>query len=630
MDEKALRKVKKKHQVWQRYQQTREAADYLAYTRARNQARWATRGAIRRFERKIAEETKTNPKAFWRYAKTQLKTKTSIADMETGHQNERTSSDQEKAKILNDYFASVYTIEDLSNIPPETKLYDGPGLMSIDITEDMVIKKLQALNVDKSPGPDELHPRILKETAKEIVLVLTRIFQLSISTEKIPNDWRQAHVTPIHKKGPRFKPENYRPVSLTSVVGKVLESIIRDQIMTYIYDNNILADEQHGFVSGRSTVTQLTETLEEWTKILDFKKAFDTVPHQRLLLKLRNYGICGQLNQWLEDFLSNRKQRVVVNNQSSSWTGVPSGIPQGSVLGPILFVLFINDLPDCVKCSVNLYADDTKIYRSVPDTESCQLLDDDLTALSNWAKKWQMCFHPDKRTVLRIGKNHPTYEYTMQNEAGIDCILKVSSEVKDLGIIVDSDLNFEKHIQQATSKASRVLAVIRRTFTYLDEGTFLLLYKSLVRPHLEYGVSIWSPSKRKHINPIEKVQRRATKLIPGYREKTYEQRLRDLKLPSLSYRRARGDIIQTYCYTHRLYRVANIDNLLPMVTDNYTRGHSLKLAKLRVNTSLRQNFFSQRVVNSWNDLPDSVVTADNINILKSRLDRHWRDRHYIY
>ena len=205
---------------------------------------------------------------------------------------------------------------------------------------------------------------------------------------------------------------------------------------------------------------------------------------------------------------------MVVNGISSHRVPVTSGVPQGSVLGPVLFVLYINDLPAHVNCGTKMFADDTKIYRQVSSIEDCKALQKDLQGLESWANTWQMQFHPNKCKVLRIGKNNPEFSYHMQSKDGI-CNLEVVTSEKDLGVEIDSMLSFDTQCDSMIKKANRVLCTIRRSFQYLDESVMLQLYKALVRPHLEYAVEIWNPRLKKNINAIEAVQRRATKLIPS-------------------------------------------------------------------------------------------------------------------
>ena len=317
--------------------------------------------------------------------------------------------------------------------------------------------------------------------------------------------------------------------------------------------NKLISNKQFGFIGGRSTTLQLLRVIDEWTEILDnggsidviyfdFMKAFDKVSHSRLILKLKSYGIGGVLLDWLKSFLTDRKQRVGVNDEYSEWTEVPSGVPQGSVLGPVLFVVYINDLPDKVTGDSMLYmfADDTKLYRAILDVSDTEILQQDIDNMDEWSREWLMDFHPLKCKVLKMGKTiadlHDIFNpYTLRQHQ-----LEVVDHEKDLGVTMDVDLIFDKHISNKINKANGIVGLIRKSFIHLDEESFLRLYKALVRPHLEYANSVWAPRFKRQVEVIENVQRRATKLIPDFKDLTYEERIRKLKLPTLKYRRLRG------------------------------------------------------------------------------------------
>jgi ribonuclease P/MRP protein subunit RPP40 len=422
-------------------------------------------------------------------------------------------------------------------------------------------------------------------------------------------------------------------VSLTAVACKVMESIVGDHTVDHMKQNKLFSNSQHSFIGGRSCMSQLISVLEEWTQTLDeggkidaiymdFMKAFDTVPHRRLLVKMQSYGIHGEVLTWVEAFLSGRQQRVVVNGAMSTWANVTSGIPQRSVLGPILFVIFINDLPDMVPCTARLFADDTKAYKAISSINDCVELQRDLDEMQKWATEWQMRFHLDKCKVLRIGRGHPDFQYTMCKQGEPPHTLEESSVEKDLGVFVDNQLSFSKHIQEAISKTNRLLGVIRRTYKFLDEVSWNLLYKGLVRPKLEYGVTVWSPRLQRDIDGIENIQRRATKMIPGFKDLSYEERLQRLRLPTLVYRRLRGDMIEVFKYMNNYYDV-QVDGIFKRAISTRTRGHSKKIFKQSSNRPLRSHFFSQRVVDRWNNLPETVVEAPSLNAFKNRLDSHW-------
>ena len=271
---------------------------------------------------------------------------------------------------------------------------------------------------------------------------------------------------------------------------------------------------------------------------LDFKKAFDSVPHKRLISKMHGMGIRGQLLHWIETFLLNRRQCVVVNGEKSAWAHVASGIPQGTVLGPTLFLLFVNDLPDAVKCHVKLFADDAKIYTEVGSSAGTDLLQDDLDALVEWSLRWKLPFNTDKCSMLHLGSGNERHKYLMQGTP-----LEQSSVEKDLGVLIDEQLKFRQHAAAAVAKANQILGLVKHSFAHLDAKTLPLLYKTLVRPHLEYGNALWGPFNAADRKLVERVQRRATRILPDLRHLTYEDRLKALKLPSLQYRRLRGDMI---------------------------------------------------------------------------------------
>ena len=319
-------------------------------------------------------------------------------------------------------------------------------------------------------------------------------------------------------------------------------------MVNHMAENDLLTNDQHGFWNGRSCTTQLLSVIETWTDQLEkgididalyfyFSKAFDTVPHRRLLSKLESYKVSQQITDWVEAYLSNRKQRVV-NGTRSEWEAVSSGVPQGSVLGPVLFLIYINDLPKEVKNCIRLFADDTKLYRTVTTDLDCLSLQQDIDNIEEWASKWQLKFHPKKCKTMRIGDKYPKYNYTMTAEDGTIVQLEETVVEKDLGVVVDNKLTFSHHINSIVARANQVMGMIRRSFKYMDKDIFVQLFTSRVglRPILEYGNVIWSPRLIRDIDAVERVQRRATKTVPGISTMTYPDRLQTLRLPSLVYR----------------------------------------------------------------------------------------------
>ena len=467
-----------------------------------------------------------------------------------------TSSDDQAAQELKAFFKSVFVIEDSKEMPEFTdRTKNGSTLSEFSVTPEEVCRKLEGLKSDKSPGPDSLHPAMLKKLAGVLCTPLATLFNLSLKSGQLPDDWKCANVTAIHKKGNRSDVGNYRPVSLTSVPCKIMESLIRSQMLDFLDSQAQLAHEQHGFTHGRSCLTNLLESLEEWTRslddgfgldivFLDYQKAFDTVPHKRLIKKLRSYGINGNLLKWIEEFLIGRKMRVVLNESVTDWEKVLSGVPQGSVLGPLLFLLYVNDIPEVVKCSVRMFADDTKIWQVIRDEKDCLKLQEDLQSLEAWSEKWLLRFNAAKCKIMHMGRDSGAkYHLYDSNELKE---LKITEVERDLGILVSKHLRWGEQCGKAAGKAMSVLGMIRRTFEMLDEKGFILLYNTYVRPHLEYCVQAWSPYLKKDIECLEKIQRRATKMIFGYSKLTYNERLKRLKLFTLEQRRERGNLIEVF------------------------------------------------------------------------------------
>ena len=378
--------------------------------------------------------------------------------------------------------------------------------VDIEVTSEEVIKRLLRLKPDKSPGTDNMYSRVLKEMADVISKPLTRLFNKTLQDQVVPSDWRKANVTTIFKKGSKSSASNYRPVSLTSHVCKLLESIIRYSLVAHLSKHTLLNKSQHGFTSGKSCLTNLLKFLEDVTKYidegkpvdviyLDFSKAFDKIPHKRLISKVKAYAIGGKIYGWIEQWLHDREQRVVVNGQTSEWAKVSSGVPQGSVLGPTLFLMYINDIDERVTSGILKFADDTKIYTCVQTVEAAMILQEDLNRLCSWSKDWLMLFNVDKCKCLHFGFNNIEFEYMLGNDTISSCL-----EEKDLGITVHHSLQTSSHCANIVKKANQVLGIIRRTYDDKSKENIVQLYKSLVRPHLEYCMQAWRPYLQKYID----------------------------------------------------------------------------------------------------------------------------------
>jgi hypothetical protein len=443
-------------------------------------------------------------------------------------------------------------------------------------------------------------------------------------------------VTPIFKKGSKADPGNYRPVSLTSVCCKMMESIIKDEMMSHLKKNGLIRASQHGFVPGRSCTTNLLEFLEGVSvKIdegkpvdvvfLDFAKAFDKVPRERLLEKLRAHGVQGKVLQWIKEWLTGRKQRVVLNGKCSTWKDVLSGVPQGSVLGPILFLIFINDLDLAVEMinQVKKFADDTKLGHTVSTELQRRELQQALNNLKEWADKWGMQFNVAKCKVMHCGHSNQQFEYSMDG-VKLDNV----EEERDIGVVMNNGLKPAAQCRKAAQTAQNVLSQLTRSFHYRDRNIFLRLYIQYVRPHLEFSSAAWSPWHETDKECLEKVQRRAVNMISGLKAKTYEERLEELGITTLEERRAQLDLIQTYKILTGKDKVEK-ETWFDMAAQGtrLTRlaADPMNVRQRAARLEVRRNFYSNRVVDQWNRLPAELKNAVTVNSFKNGLKKQWRD-----
>jgi len=400
--------------------------------------------------------------------------------------------------------------------------------------------------------------------------------------------------------------------------------------MSHFENNSILADCQHGFRSKRSCETQLLSLAQELHQnleqkeqvdmiVLDFSKAFDKVPHKRLMTKLWNYGIRGPTHKWIESFLVHRKQRVVVDGEASDWAEVKSGVPQGTVLGPVLFLAYINDLPKYVQANTRLFADDCVLYRSVKSTEDCNSLQQDLAQLELWEQEWCMSFNAEKCSTITITrkKNKITHQYQIHNH-----VLKRVNSATYLGVELSADLTWSNHINQTTKKANKRLAFLRRNIQIRNHKLKEIAYKGLVRPILEYCAPVWNPYQQKYIDQIEMVQRRAARftLARYHNISSVTDMLRKLQWETLKQRRTVACLVVFYKIQHSLIAVP-----MPSFVTRPERprpGHLHQFQIPYCSTEAYKNSFFPKTLRSWNQLPSSIASQGSLPLFKTALSSH--------
>ena len=636
--------IKRKSKLHQRAKRSGSWEDYRVFQRhCRKQFRQAEWDHINNVIIEGLQSNNTKP--FWNYVKSKRQDNIGVAPLKSDGQ--LISDNKGISDVLVKQFQSVFTKDRNLFRPPVKHPNIIETLQNIKIRVPGVRKLLHDVKVAKAVGPDGIPNLVLKECADQLAPGLTLIFQESINTGVLPEDWLNANVAPLFKKGDRHKAENYRPVSLTSVTGKLLEHIICRELLNHLERYNILTSLNHGFRAGFSCETQLILTLHDLLQaydkgeqmdvcILDFSKAFDTVPHDKLLYKLGEYGVRGPVHKWLTSFLTKRHMRVVVEGEHSKSVTVDSGVPQGTVLGPVLFLCHINDLPECVKSQVRLFADDCLLYRKINSQEDHNILQNDLAAADKWATDWGMRFNAKKCYVMSI-RPKSTHFYQLSNE-----ILKQVAQNPYLGVQIANDLKWANHIQNISGKASSTLGLLKRNLKHCPEISKRLAYISLVRSTLEYGATIWDPYYVKDIIQLERIQRRAVRfIISDYLTKTegfITNKLQDLNLETLQERRKQLRLVLFYKVVNGHVPAINPEDYLTKVTgrrrakpsiykdcvvlkqfDRSVRKHNNCYQTTAGRTEQFRNSFFIRTVVDWNNLDETSISAETINKFKSAL-----------
>ena len=586
------------------------------------------------------QDPENRKKILWNYVKNCKKDSIGVASLRNCKTGELLTEAKDKAEVLNDQFQSVFSrctplalgqlCAQAARLLPQAMtpgLQRYPAMPDFTISTNGIKKMVATLKPHKAAGPDCIRPLILKELRDTIAPILQVIFTRSFKTGKLPSDWKKANAVPVFKKGSKQLPVNYRPVSLTCICCKLMEHIIVSQISRHLDDNNILNKNQHGFRRGLSCETQLVEFVHELHQgtikggqvdaiVMDFSKAFDKVAHNRLMHKLDKYGIQGNTAAWIKDFLSERTQQVVVDGEFSGQVPVTSGVPQGSVLGPVLFLLFINDITEGVTSDMRLFADDTIIYKTIRSRTDSDNLQKDLSRLEKWSKDWQMEFHPAKCNILHIirSKRPITSNYTIY---GHD--LESLDTAKYLGVHLSTDLRWNRHVDATRQSASGVLKFLRRNLRVSSTSVKTRAYQMYVRPKLEYAGIVWDPHTKTNTDKIEMVQRQAARWVLGRHHNTSSvtQMLQHRQWRSLEMRRI--DTRLTFLY--KLRNGLDTSPYLQKTAGAVGRAHRHHYVQPRPENQIQGGSFFFRTVKQWNGLPDDAALAPSLDVFKHRVSQ---------
>lgn len=632
------RLMRKRKRLYDKYKSSKNQSDFDNYKRVRNEVTKEIRNSKKAEIDKLSDKLKSNnlgQNDWWKTLKYFIKPEQSSAIPPLNKNGSIFSDDTDKANLLNNFFVEQSILDETgATLPPSD--FDRPHLLdSINVTPAEVEIVLRSLKLGKASGPDLINNRLLKELARPLALPLSDLYNYSLSEGKVPDAWKKANVTPIFKKDDPSEVSNYRPISLLSTVGKVLEKIVHKYIFNFFRDHNIITTLQSGFVAGDSTVNQLLDLYNTLCKALDegkevraifcdVSKAFDRVWHKGLLYKLSLVGITGSLLSWFTSYLYNRKQRVVLPGGSSSWKSVKAGVPQGSILGPLLFLLYINDIVENINSSIRLFADDTSLFIIVdnPVTAAAQL-NSDLTKIHDWANKWLVKFNPAKSESMIFSRkvNKPQHPaVTMNNEP----VSEVNVH-KHLGVYLSRDCSWHEHLEYIKNKAWTRINLMRKLKFKLDRKSLEVVYLSFIRPLLEYADVVWDNCSQYEVNELEKIQYEAARIVTGAtRLVSINSLFIETGWESLSSRRKKHKLLLFYKMKNNL-SPDYLSVLVPPTVGSITR-YPLRNAEnlLTVQASSQQyyNSFLPTAVRDWNDLSEEIRNVPNLLSLKKKLNEN--------
>lgn len=614
------RSLVEKQKYHHRYKKFKNPRDYDTYSMLRQRCKRLIDHDYDTFLKSVEASIEgNNIKHFWRYVNSKKGSNSIPSTMSFG--GKTTSDQKEICDLFSSYFSSVFVPIDSTSDNTSTLHVVNPSvghtsasisinnvISNISITRADILRKINKLDVNKGAGPDKIPPFVIKNCRKSLCTPLLIIFNTSLRLSIFPTQWKTAHIVPVFKSGDKSRCDNYRPISILSCLAKLFESLVYDVLYFHIYP--ILSTRQHGFIRNRSTTSNLLEyknylcsafakRIQVDSIYTDFSKAFDKISHKILIIKLSNhYGIHGNLLRWVESYLSRRNQLVTLRGFLSAPANITSGVPQGSHLGPLLFISFINDLISNLQSPCLLYADDLKVYSAIKSTQDSEILQTDLSMIDNWCRNNQMFLNIKKCCIISFTTKHNKiiYDYKLNNH-----ILERKSVVKDLGVYFDEKLTFREHYDYIIDRGNKLLGFISRTSkSFKNPYCLLTLYFSLVRSVLEYNSVIWSPYYKVHINRIERVQSKCLNMLffrLGWNRKvrSYVNRLKRIKLTSLEDRRKYSDYINLFKIIH-----AQIDSpsLLSCINININ---------INPNSRRPQNIFSLSVYKNNTSLYNPLV-----------------------
>lgn len=630
--------MRKRNRLYKKYKTNKNNETYNLFKKSRNEITKLLRKSKKDYIDHLAYKLKHSTLSssdYWKTLKSFIKPSQNSAIPPLLHEGVYYSETSDKANLLNDYFIKQTIIDDQRAHTPNMPTETVQSLSSIVISQDEVKSVLQSLKLGKSSGPDNINNKILKELSLQLSKPLCDLFNYSLTKGVCPDTWKEANVSPVFKKDDSSLVTNYRPISLLNTIGKVMEKIVHKHLFNFLRDHNVITSLQSGFVPGDSTINQLVDIYNTFCNALDqgkevravfcdISKAFDRVWHKGLLFKLKRVGINGSLLDWFTNYLLDRKQRVVMPGVTSSWGYIKAGVPQGSILGPLLFLVYINDIVSDINSTIKLFADDTSLYLIV-DTpnNAANMLNNDLETIHRWAETWLVTFNPSKSESLLISRKNikPAHPPLKMNSETI----KEVPHHKHLGIFLSNDGTWHQHIEYILTKAWQRLYIMRKFKYLLDRESLQIIYTSFIRPILEYADVVWDNCTQYEVNAMEKVQTEAARIVTGATKLVSLDKLyRETGWETLEVRRSKHKLCLFYKMTHNL-TPAYLTSLVPQTfesTVSYNLRGSQNIRPILTRTQLYYKSFLPSCTREWNELPDEVKRSVSLASFKTQLNKN--------
>lgn len=633
------RLLRKRYRLWRRFRRTGNPVHYQIYKKVRNAVVSLNRKNIKQFVNNIDLNMGAcvDSKKWWSNIKVLLSNKGHQSIPPILHEGHIITTDLEKAEIFNHYFTVQCTLPAAAATTslPIFSHKTHTRLASLSVTHEEVKAVLRSLSNNKATGPDGIGNFILRSTAASISNPLCKLFNYSLHKGHFPSPWKVANVSPIFKKKDNKNPQNYRPISLLPSISKVFEKLVYDKLYNYLCLNNLLNSKNSGFRHGDSTINQLVSISDKLYRALDNRqearmvfldasKAFDKVWHKGLLFKLKQLGLQGTVIDWLSSYLDKRRQRVVINGAHSSWAFLEAGVPQGSILGPLLFLVYVNDITEGIRSDINLFADDTSLLEVINDPViSADVLNSDLNRLQQWASQWLVTFNASKTEIITFSAKVIKPFHPQLFLAGTP-LVEVSHHTH-LGLTFSNDLNWTTHIKSVVSKASQRVAIMKRLKYTLSRSTLERLYITLVRPILEYGSVIFDACTQADAQLMETVQYEAARICTGAIWNTNRNSLlSEMGWDLLETRRKISKLVLLFKMKNDLAPSYLSNILVSTVSDmhRYPLRNAHHFRPPRVNTSRYKRSFLPSTINLWNQLPMNIILQPDLLQFKRAVTFH--------